>query len=82
MVNAMAATILDMAGLTLLSLAPATADSAALERGRRLTGCLLDGRADSVYQAMAPRYRESLGGRSGVEQAVAQLRRGVGRSGR
>lgn len=78
MVNAVAATVLHMAGLAAISLTPAPVDSAALERGRRLTGWLMSGEADSVYQAMGPRYRESLGGRAGVERAVAQIRQGVG----
>ena len=55
-----------------------TPDSAALERGRRLTRWLLDGRPDSVFESMAPAYAESLGGSAGVAQAVEQIRTGVG----
>lgn len=78
MMNAMTAAILHLAGLAAFGLAPAAVDSAAIERGRRLNQWLLDGASDSIYQAMAPGYRESLGGRSGVAQAVTQIRRGVG----
>lgn len=49
-------------------------DSAALERGRRLTGWLLAGEVDSVADRMAPAALENLGGREGLGRGIRQIR--------
>lgn len=54
------------------------ADSATLERGRRLTRWLLDGRADSISLHMADAYRSDLGGPEGVRRAVRSIRGQIG----
>lgn len=51
----------------------------ALERGRQLTGWLLEGRADSISSGMTDRYRTALGGAEGVAQSVRSIRGQLGR---
>lgn len=57
---------------------PTPPDSVDMNRGRRLTGLLLAGDADSLVSLMASDYVAALGGRSGVERAVSQIRNGAG----
>lgn len=54
-------------------------DSAALEKGRRLTGWLLDGHADSISARLSASYREEMGGPEAVRQAVRMIRTQLGR---
>lgn len=49
-------------------------DSAALERGRRLTAWLFAGEVDSIVDRMAPAALQNLGGREGVGRGVRQIR--------
>lgn len=53
-------------------------DRTALERGRHLTGWLLEGEADSISDHMAERYRSALGGAEGVAQSVRSIRGQLG----
>jgi murein DD-endopeptidase MepM/ murein hydrolase activator NlpD len=53
-------------------------DSAALERGRRLTGSLLEGEVDSIAARMAPASLESLGGREGLGRGLRKIRSAFG----
>ena len=45
----------------------------ALDHGRHLTTWLLDGRTDSLYSQMAPAFRTSIGGRSGLAKVLEQV---------
>jgi murein DD-endopeptidase MepM/ murein hydrolase activator NlpD len=46
----------------------------ALERGRYLTGSLLDGRIDSLYLLMARPFQASIGGRAGLTKFMEEVR--------
>jgi hypothetical protein len=46
----------------------------ALQRGRRLTGSLLDGRIDSLYPLMARPFQASIGERAGLTKFVKEVR--------
>ena len=46
----------------------------AVQRGRQLTGSLLDGRIDSLYPVMARPFQASIGGRAGLTKFMEQVR--------
>lgn len=54
-------------------------EAVALERGRRLSRWLVEGRVDSVASRLATDYRERLGGPAGVARAVEGLAARLGR---
>lgn len=56
-------------------------DSAATRRGRRLTGWLLDGRADSVASVLDSTFLRELGGEAGIRAFADKLDRGLGSEG-
>jgi len=54
-------------------------DSArAIRRGRRLSGWLMDGRADTLSALIAPAYQEELGGTEGVRTLARKVDRQLG----
>jgi hypothetical protein len=53
-------------------------DAELLERGRRLTGWLLAGRADSIYASMTETARTKVGGTAGIEAMSAKLAMALG----
>jgi murein DD-endopeptidase MepM/ murein hydrolase activator NlpD len=64
-------------GLLALALArPAVGQSdPALDRGRRLTGWLLEGNADSLHARMSPTFRTQIGGVEGLRKFLDQVAR-------
>lgn len=76
MTDAMTAALVSIGALALLTgsaLAGPDAETTALERGRRLSQWLVEGRVDSIASRLAADYRERLGGRDGVARAVGGL---------
>jgi hypothetical protein len=57
---------------------PSPSDAALIDRGRRLTGWLLAGRADSIYALMTETARTKVGGTAGIEAMSAKLAMALG----
>jgi len=53
-------------------------DAELIERGRRLTGWLLAGRADSIYALMTEKARTKVGGTEGIQAMSAKLAMALG----
>ena len=57
---------------------PAADSTAAIERGRRLTRWLLEGKADSIASTTAPAYLKEIGGEAGVASLADRAGRQLG----
>jgi hypothetical protein len=57
---------------------PAPSDAVLLERGRKLTGWLLAGRADSIHALMTEKARTKVGGTAGIQAMSAKLAMALG----
>jgi hypothetical protein len=56
----------------------APSDAELIERGRRLTGWLLAGRADSIHALMTETARTKVGGTAGIQAMSAKLAMALG----
>jgi hypothetical protein len=63
---------------TAATYAPSPSDAELIERGRKLTGWLLAGRADSIHALMTETARAKVGGTEGIRAMSAKLAMALG----